>query len=77
MPPKKIDISGKTGPYCMRVVAKEAKALRQSGELFITCDNFPAVTTFIPRIAREEGLSMETKHVPDGRWEIRLNRRTE
>lgn len=77
MSPKKIDISGKTGPYCMSVVAKEAKALKQSGELFIACDNFPAVTTFIPRIAREEGLSMETKKAPDGRWEIRLNRKSD
>jgi TusA-related sulfurtransferase len=75
MNPKMIDISGKTSPYCLMVVAKEAKALRQSGELFITCDNFPAVTTFIPRIARDEGLSIETKKSPDGHWEIRLNRR--
>lgn len=75
MNPKRIDISGKTSPYCLRVVEKEAKALRQSGELFITCDNFPAVTTFIPRIARGEGLSMETRKFPDGGWEIRLSRR--
>lgn len=75
MPPKKIDISGKTGPYCMGVVAKEAKALSPSGELFITCDNFPAVTTFIPRIAREEGLSIGIEKPSDTCWEIRLKKR--
>jgi TusA-related sulfurtransferase len=72
---KKLDISGKTSPYCLSVVAKEAKALKQSGELFITCDNFPAATTSIPRIAREEGLSMEVQKPSDGRWEIRLTRK--
>lgn len=72
---KKPDISGKTGPYCLSAVAGKAKALKQSGELFITCDNFPAVTTSIPRIAREEGLSMETTKSSDGCWEIRLARK--
>lgn len=70
---KRLDISGKTSPYCLLVVKKEAKALRPSGELLITCDDFPAVTTSIPRIAREEGLSMDTKK-SDGHWEIRLMR---
>ena len=74
MNPKRINISGKTSPYCLRVVAKEAKALSQSGELFITCDNFPAVTTFIPRIAREEGLSLVIRKSSDTLWEIQLAR---
>lgn len=72
---KNLTITGKTSPYCMRVVEKEAKALKQSGELFITCDNFPAVTTFIPRIAQNEGLSMEIERPSEGHWEIRLTRR--
>lgn len=58
---KRLDISGKTGPYCLSVVEKEAKALCRTGELFITCDNFPAVTTLIPRIARNAGLSCEVR----------------
>ena len=46
---KKIDITRQDKPvYCLSVVAKEAKALKQSGKLFITCDNFPAATTSIP-----------------------------
>ncbi len=72
---KKLDISGKVSPHCLSVVEREAKALLQSGELFITCDNFPAVTTTIPRIAREEGLLMETMKSSDGHWVIRLKRR--
>jgi len=75
MAAKKLDISGRTSPYCLSVVEKEAKTLSPSGELFITCDNFPAVTTSIPRIARAEGLSMETVRSPDGHWEIRLARK--
>lgn len=72
---KKTDICGKMSPYCMSVVEKEAKALKQSGELFITCDNFPVITTSIPRIARQEGLSMEIQKPSDGCWEIRLIRK--
>ena len=75
MADKKLDITGTASPYCLRVVEREAKALKQSGELFITCDNFPAVTTFIPRITQNEGLSMETGRSADGHWEIRLKKR--
>ncbi len=71
---RKIDISGRISPYCLAVVEKEAKSLKPSGELFITCNNFPAVTTSIPRIAREEGLSMEVRSHSDGYWEIRLTK---
>jgi TusA-related sulfurtransferase len=74
MKPKKLDICGKTSPYCLSVMAKEAKALKQSGELLITCDNFPAVTTSIPRIAREENLSMDVQKLSKDRWEITLTR---
>jgi len=71
---KRLDISGKTGPYCFSVVEKEAKALCRSGELFITCDNFPAVTTLIPRIARDESLSCDVRRSTVDLFEIRLAR---
>jgi TusA-related sulfurtransferase len=74
MKSKRLDISGKTSPYCLSVVEKEAKALSQSGELFITCDNFAAATTIIPRIAREEGLILESRKSSGNVWEIRLAR---
>jgi TusA-related sulfurtransferase len=70
-----IDITGKIGPYCLSVVAKKAKALRQSDELFITCDNFPAATTAIPRIAQDEDLVMEVQRLKKEQWEIRLARK--
>jgi TusA-related sulfurtransferase len=72
---KKLDITGKTSPYCLSVVAKEAKALKPSDELLITCNNFPAATTSIPRIAREEDLSLEVQKPSSDRWEIRLTRK--
>jgi TusA-related sulfurtransferase len=75
MKQKKLDISGKTSPYCLSVVEKKAKALSPSGELFITCDNFPAVTTFIPQIARDEGLSCEVRRSKGDLFEIRLVRK--
>jgi TusA-related sulfurtransferase len=72
---KKLDITGKTSPYCLSVVAKEAKALKPSNELLITCDNFPAATTSIPRIAQEEDLSLEVQKPSSDCWEIRLTRK--
>ena len=74
MKQKKIDITGKTSPYCLTVVAKEAKALRPSDELIITCDDFPTATTSIPRIAREENLALEIQKREGERREIRLKR---
>jgi TusA-related sulfurtransferase len=58
---KKLDITGKTSPYCLTEATKEAKALKQSDELFIICDNFPAITTSIPRIAKDEAFDGETE----------------
>jgi len=74
MPVKVLDISGKVSPYCLAVVAKEAKAIRSSGELLITCDNFHAVTTAIPRIAGSAGLAIDIQKPAPGHWEIRLTR---
>jgi TusA-related sulfurtransferase len=72
---KTIDITGTTSPYCLSVVEKEAKALKQSDELFITCDHFPAATTAIPRIAQEQDLVMEVQKPSREYWAIRLARR--
>jgi TusA-related sulfurtransferase len=55
-------------------VAKEAKALRPSDELLITCDDLPSATTSIPRIARDEGLALETQKRAGEPFEIRLKR---
>jgi len=74
MKQKKIDITGKTSPYCLSVVAKEAKALRPSDELLITCDDLTSATTTIPRIARDEGLTLEMQKRAGEPFEIRLKR---
>lgn len=71
---KKLDITGNISPYCLSVVAKEAKALKPSDELLITCDNFPAATTSIPRIAQDEDLAIEVQKYPKEHWEIRMRR---
>jgi TusA-related sulfurtransferase len=70
---EKIDITGKTSPYCLSVVEKEAKALKQSDELFITCDHFPAASTTISRIVQDP--VMEVQKPSRECWEIRLRRR--
>jgi TusA-related sulfurtransferase len=72
---KKMDLTGKFSPYCLTVAAKEAKALKPSDELIITCDNLPAATTQIPRLAQEENLSADVRKLPQGPWEIRLTRK--
>lgn len=71
---KSLDIAGKTSPYCLDVVAREAKALKPSDELLITCDDLPAATTSIPRIAREESLAIDLRKRDGDRWEIHLTR---
>ena len=75
MKQKKIDITGKTSSYCLSVVAKEAKSLKPSDELLITCDDFPAATTTIPRIAQDENLALETQKRAGEPFEIRLIRK--
>jgi len=71
---KTLDITGKTSPYCLFVVAKEAKALKPSDELLITCDDLPAATTFIPRIAHDASLAVDVRKQDRDHWEIRLKR---
>jgi len=74
LPAKRIDITGPVSPYCILSVQKKANALLPSEELIITCDTIPAATTFIPRIAKDEGLIMDTHKLSPGLWEITLKR---
>ena len=74
MQTKRIDISGKTSQYCILVVERGAKALKPSDELIITCDNNPAATTIIPRLARDNGLALDLRIVSPSMWEIRIKR---
>ena len=75
MQKKRLDITGKTSPYCLLVVEREAKALKPSDELIITCDNNPAATTYIPRLAHEKGMALDLRRLSPDTWEeIRISR---
>ena len=69
---KRLDITGPVSPWCLLSVQKKAKALLPSDELIIICDTIPAATTLIPRIAREEGLTVESHRISPHLWEITL-----
>jgi len=73
---KRLDITGPVSPFCMLTVERKAKALLPSDELIVTCDNCPAVTTIIPRIAGEQQLSADTRRVAQDTWEITLRKRS-
>ncbi|MCK9580104.1 MAG: hypothetical protein M0Q92_06590 [Methanoregula sp.] len=73
---KRLDITGPVGAYCLVSVQKKAKALLPSDELIITCDTIPAATTSIPRIAKSEGMTIDTCRLSPGLWEITLKRTT-
>lgn len=71
---RSLDITGPVSPFCLLTVQKKAKALLPSDELIITCDSIPTATTLIPRIARDEGLDLDSLHLPSGHWEITLKK---
>jgi TusA-related sulfurtransferase len=71
---KRLDITGPVSPFCLMKVKKKAKALLPSDELIITCDNIPAATTLIPRIAHGEGMTADAHRISPVCWEITLTR---
>ncbi|MHB8165006.1 MAG: sulfurtransferase TusA family protein [Methanoregula sp.] len=75
MAQKRLDLTGPVSPYCLLVVGKKAKVLGLSDELIITCDNIPAATTLIPRIAREQGVTVDMHRLSPDLWEITLSRK--
>jgi TusA-related sulfurtransferase len=75
MSKKNLDITGKVCPYCLLAVQKEAKMLKPSDELIITCDNPAAATTSIPQLAADLDLALESKKVSSGLWEIRVSKK--
>lgn len=72
---QRLDITGPVGPFCLQTVSKKAKALKPSDELIVTCDNFSAATTMIPRIAREQGAAVDSHRISPTVWEITLKKR--
>ena len=74
MTSKRIDITGPVSAYCLQTVRRKAKTLFPSDELIITCDTLPAATTLIPRIARSEGLTVDSRRLTPTLWEITLRK---
>lgn len=72
---QRLDITGPVSPFCLLVVSEKAKALKPSDELIVTCDNFPAATTMIPRIATGQGMTVESHRISPDVWEITLRKR--
>lgn len=75
MTTKTLDITGKVCPYCLMAVQKATTALNPSDELVITCDHPSAATTSIPQFAQDAGMTIKTKKVSSGLWEIRLTKK--
>lgn len=72
---KRLDLTGPVSPYCLLGVEKKAKVLGLSDELIITCDNIPAATTIIPRIAQDLGINVDSHRLSPDLWEITLTRK--
>jgi TusA-related sulfurtransferase len=72
MTTRNLDITGKVCPYCLLAVQKASAPFLSGDVLVITCDHPPAATTTIPQFALENGMSVESKKVSSGLWEIRL-----
>ncbi|MEI7433543.1 MAG: sulfurtransferase TusA family protein [Methanomicrobiales archaeon] len=71
---KNLDITGKVCPYCLLVVQKQVKVMKQPDELVIKCDHPPTATTSIPQFARDNNLNCEVSKISSGLWEIRLKK---
>jgi TusA-related sulfurtransferase len=74
MTEKKLDLSGKVCPYCLLAVQKESKNLSKGDTLVITCDHPPAVRDSIPQYCQDNGMSVTTKMIGPGIWELRCAR---
>ena len=75
MTTKTLDITGKVCPYCLLAVQKAAATLNPSDELVISCDHPSAATTAIPQFAQDGDMTIKSKKVSSGLWEIRLTKK--
>ena len=75
MTTKNLDITGKVCPYCLLAVQKNAAALNPADELVISCDHPSAATTSIPQFAQDGDMTIKSKKVSSGLWEIRLTKK--
>jgi TusA-related sulfurtransferase len=75
MATRNLDITGKVCPYCLLAVQKAAAGLAKGDELVVTCDHPPAATATIPQFAAENGMSIVSRKVAGGLWELRLTKK--
>jgi len=70
-----LDIRGKVCPHCLIAVKKEADTMKPGDDLMVTCDHAPAATKNIPVYAKENGMSVETKTITPGTWELHITKK--
>ncbi len=75
MATKNLDITGKVCPYCLLAVQKAVATLNPSDELVVLCDHPSTATTSIPQFAQDTGMTVQSKKVSSGLWEIRLTKK--
>ena len=75
MATKKLDITGKVCPYCLLAVQKSTAGLEKGDELIVTCDHPPAAANTIPQYAQDNGMTIESRKVGSGLWELKLTKK--
>jgi TusA-related sulfurtransferase len=75
MATKNLDITGKVCPYCLLAVQKATSGLTKGDDLIITCDHPPAATTTIPQFAEENGMTVSSRKIASGLWELNLRKK--
>ena len=74
MATRNIDITGKVCPYCVLAVQKELPSLKPADRLVVLCDHPSAATTSIPQFAAQNGMTVETRKIESGLWELTLTK---
>jgi TusA-related sulfurtransferase len=69
---KVLDISGKVCPYCLLAVKEETVTMKPGDDLVVICDHEPAAMNTIPRFAQENAMSVKTRKLAPGKWELHL-----
>jgi len=70
-----LDITGMVCPYCTLAVKKSAECMKSGDELVVTCDHPSAATSSIPQFAQNAGMTIESKKVSSGLWELQLTKK--
>lgn len=74
MATRTLDITGKVCPYCVLAIQKELPSLKPSDNLVVLCDHPSAATSSIPQFAALSGMTVATRKVESGLWELTLTK---